>query len=180
MERRREKEPSSMAWYRVVSIGRHAAWGSLRSGFVTPQSAVWWMGIVAIGSSSYVLCADHTFTHTYRCTQEGQQRERRKNWLELVVDAARHKWCPPPSFLFLLAVLFTSRCTLRGYTHRRQIYIFIYIASFIYKYVYKRVEGQQRNTVDEPQSSTASFSLFLFLLIIFLISLLLLVARASL
>ena len=41
--------PSSMAWYRVVSIGRHAAWGSLRSGFVTPQSARWWMRIVAIG-----------------------------------------------------------------------------------------------------------------------------------
>jgi hypothetical protein len=60
----------------LSTIGRHAAWGSLRSGFVTPQSAGWWMGIVAIGSLWFIRVfgwaptthshLSHTHTHTLR------------------------------------------------------------------------------------------------------------------
>lgn len=42
-----------------------------------------------------------------------------------------------------LAVLFTSRCTLRGYTHRRQIHIFIYIVS-LYINTCIRVETREK------------------------------------
>ena len=107
-------------------------------------------------------CAPTTHSHTYRCTQERQQRERRKNWLELVVDAARHKWCPPPSFLFLLAVLFTSRCTLRGYTHRRQIYIYLYTSPLLYINTcireWKASRETQSTNLNHPRLHSLSFS----------------------
>lgn len=82
-ERERVREPSSsmLAWYRVVSIGRHAAWGSLRIGFVTPQSAGWWMAIAAIGSLSLefscaCVCAPTTHSHTsmLNCKRERKKR----------------------------------------------------------------------------------------------------------
>lgn len=140
------REPSSMAWYRVVSIGRHAAWGSLRSGFVTPQSTRWWMGIVAIGCCVHV-CARRPHIHTYHgAAGEKRDMERDEKEEKEGEKEERMREMPPGqmmSRLFLLLLLppfFLSLCyshpgALCGGTRIADRYIYLYTSPpFIYKY----------------------------------------------
>jgi len=141
------------------------------------------------------LGADHTFTpitHTHTHTESLEENfffffffqlfGRFKCWEENVPPPGRPvrpKWClvcscplpiePPlslsPSFL---AVLFTSRCTLRGYTHRRQIHIFIYIVLFISKYI--RAKAVRERTNSSAYLNHPRLHFFFFLSLFFLSS----------
>lgn len=170
----------------LSTIGRHAAWGSSSERFchaaigrLMDGDRGHWFSLV---HPCVWLGADHTFTPITNTHWEF----RRKLLLLLLpafssLQVLRRKcaaaqmmsrlFLPPtyrnpplslsPSFL---AVLFTSRCTLRGYTHRRQIHIFIYIVLFISKYIRAKAVERENQLVCVPQSSTASFLLLSFFL----------------